>query len=40
MGIPGQAPGFSGHRYPTRRAASTADRDDSPRSCSTNNLCR
>src|SRR5208283_6019100 len=26
--------------YPARRAASTADPDDPPRSCSTNNLCR
>ena len=35
-----RGPSFSGHFYPARRAASTADPDDSPRSCSTNNLCR
>src|SRR5208337_5478492 len=28
---------LSGHGYPARRAASTADPDDPPRSCSTNN---
>jgi hypothetical protein len=33
-------PSLSGQWYPDRSAAATADPDDSPRSCSTNNLCR
>src|SRR5271157_4903670 len=30
-----RTPKFSGHGYPARRATSTVDPDDSPRSCST-----